>query len=166
MSEFVHERHKAPVALERPRELVVALPPLRSNVNLARILRTAGCCGVQRLIACGQSRIDPRIARDALQFVQVERHRSLTPVLRDLRGQDYRLVGLEQARGSQSLPDYRFARRTVLVIGHEREGLSDELLRLLHDVVEIPVYGSPHSHNVATAAAMALYEYCRQFPRG
>ncbi len=166
MSEFVHERHKAPVGLERARELVLALPPLRSNVNLARIVRTAGCCGVERVIACGQSKIDPRIARDALQFVRVERHRSLAPVLRSLRDQDYRVVGLEQASGSQSLPEYRFYRRTVLVIGHEREGLSDELLRLLHDVVEIPVYGMPHSYNVATAAAMALYEYCRQFPHG
>ena len=39
-------------------------------------------------------------------------------------------------------------------------------LNLLDDVVEIPVWGLPYSHNVATAAAMALYEYCRQFPDG
>jgi hypothetical protein len=32
----------------------------------------------------------------------------------------------------------------------------------VHDVVELPVYGLPHSFNVATAAAMALYEYARQ----
>ena len=87
-------------------------------------------------------------------------------MLRSLRDQDFRIVGLEQASGSQNLPEYHFFRRTVLVIGHEREGLSDELLRLLHDVVEIPVYGMPHSYNVATAAAMALYEYCRQYPHG
>jgi tRNA G18 (ribose-2'-O)-methylase SpoU len=40
------------------------------------------------------------------------------------------------------------------------------LLPLLDKVVEIPVYGLPHSYNVATATTMALYEYCRQFPRG
>ena len=34
------------------------------------------------------------------------------------------------------------------------------------DVVEIPVYGLPHAYNVATATAMALYEYCRQYPSG
>ncbi len=166
MSEFEHQRHKPPVTLDRPRELVLALPPLRSNVNLARILRTAGCCGVQRVVAGGQSRIDPRIARDALQFVEVERHRSLAPVLRELRQQDFRLVGLEQASGSQILHEFIFPRRVVLVIGHERDGLSADLMAMLDDVVEIPVYGLPHSYNVATAAAMALYEYCRQYPRG
>ena len=40
------------------------------------------------------------------------------------------------------------------------------MLRLLDHAVEIPVYGLPYAHNAATAAAMALYEYCRQYPRG
>ena len=38
--------------------------------------------------------------------------------------------------------------------------------RLLDDVVEIPVYGLPYSYNVVTAATMAMYEYCRQYPKG
>jgi tRNA G18 (ribose-2'-O)-methylase SpoU len=163
---FVHQRHQPPSRLERPRELVLAVPPLRSHVNLARIVRLAGCCGIERLIACGHGRIDVKIARDALQQVRIERHRSLAPVLKELGQQDFRLVGLEQASGSHHLHDYRFPRRVVLVIGHERLGLEDDVLNLLHDVVEIPVYGVPFSYNVVTAAAMALYEYCRQYPQG
>ena len=47
------------------------------------------------------------------------------------------------------------------------EAPKDDVVRaILDDVVEIPVYGMPFSYNVGTAAAMALYEYCRQFPRG
>jgi len=60
----------------------------------------------------------------------------------------------------------RFARRTALVIWNERTGLTDDILAQLDDVVEIPVWGLPHSYNVATATAMCLYEYCRQFPDG
>jgi tRNA G18 (ribose-2'-O)-methylase SpoU len=165
MTEFQHERHKPPTRLERPRELLVAVPQLRSNVNLARIVRLAGCCGLQRLIVCGPARIDTKIARDALEQVAIERHRSLAPVLRQFKPQ-YRLVGLEQTTHSVDLHRYAFERRTLLVIGHERLGLDSEVLGLLDDVVEIPVYGKPHSYNVATAAAMALYEYCRQYPTG
>ena len=163
---FVHQRHKPPIRLLRERELVVAVPPLRSNVNLARIVRLAGCCGVVRVVACGHGRIDPKIARDALQQVHVERHRSLAPVLKELRQQEYRLVGLEQTSESLDLHRFQFPRKTALVIGHERLGLEAEILGLLHDVVEIPVYGMPYSYNVATATAMALYEYCRQYPTG
>ena len=93
-------------------------------------------------------------------------HRTLPHPLAELKREGYRLVGLEQTSNSRSLFEYAFERRSVLVGGNERLGLEDDVLRMLDDVVEIPVYGQPHSHNVATATAMALYEYCRQFPAG
>ena len=166
MTKFEHQRHKPPTPLERPRELVLVCAPLRSNVNLSRILRTASCCGVPKLFACGNPKIDRDIARDAVDHIEVSIHRSLPPVLKELRKEGYRLVGLEQTSNSVSLPDYAFDRRTALVIGNERTGLTDDSLDLLDDVVEIPVYGMPYSYNVATATAMALYEFCRQFPEG
>jgi len=166
MPRFVQQRHKPPWTLQRPRELVLACPPLRSNVNLSRIVRAAGCAGLTRVICCGQARLLPDIARDAATFVTLERHRTLPPVLRKLKAEGYRLVGLEQTENSRWLYDYVFARKTVLVIGNERTGIAPEVLELLDDVVEIPVYGLPYAHNVATAVAIALYEYCRQYPVG
>jgi tRNA G18 (ribose-2'-O)-methylase SpoU len=47
-------------------------------------------------------------------------------------------------------------------VGNERTGLDAPSLALVDYVVEIPVFGLPYSHNVATATAIALYEYCRQ----
>lgn len=166
MNTFQHQRHKSPSALERPRELVLACAPLRSNVNLSRIVRAASCSGVTRVIACGNPKIDPKIARDGLTQILLEKHRTLSSVLKKLREDNYQLVGLEQSTGSQSLPEFNFDRRTALVIGNERTGLTDELLQQLDRVVEIPVFGMPFSFNVATATAIAMYEYCRQFPRG
>lgn len=163
---FEHQRHKPPVELTRPRELVVACAPLRSHVNLSRIVRAAGCCGIERVIACGAARIDQRIARDGADTVKIEVHRTLPPVLKRLREEGYVLIGLEQATGSQSLYEFRFPRRTALVVGNERLGLESDVLSLMQHIVEIPVYGLPNAHNVATATAIALYEYCRQFPLG
>jgi tRNA G18 (ribose-2'-O)-methylase SpoU len=166
MTEFEHQRHKPPAPLERPRELVVVCAPLRSNVNLSRIVRTAACCAVPKLIACGNPKIDREIARDAVDHIELAIHRSLPPVLKELRQAGYRLVGLEQTTNSISLPEYAFERKTALIIGNERLGLTEDILSMLQDVVEIPVFGRPYSYNVATAAAMALYEYCRQYPAG
>jgi len=166
MADFVHERHKPPQELARPRELVVVSAPMRSNINLSRIARAAGCCGLNRLIVCGPGKLDRKIARDAADTLEIETHRTLAPVLDALRGDEYRLVGLEQTSNSKNLHHYEFTRRTALVIGNERTGLTEDLLAKLDDVVEIPVWGLPFSYNVATAAAMTLYEYCRQFPEG
>lgn len=166
MATFDHQRHKTPHALGQPREVIVACAPLRSNVNVSRIVRTASCCGVTRMIVCGNPKIDREIARDGADHLPLERHRSLPPILKQLKSEAYRLVGLEQTNRSQSLHTYQFQRRSVLVFGNERAGLTDEELHWIDDAVEIPVYGLPYSYNVATAAAIALYEYCRQFPTG
>jgi tRNA G18 (ribose-2'-O)-methylase SpoU len=166
MDDFVQKRHESPAELDRPRELIVACPPMRSNVNLSRIARTAGCCGVRTLICCGTARVVSKIARDSHETLDIEVHRTLPPVLRRLAGEGYQIVGLEQTTNSESMFTFAFERKCVLVLGNERAGIEPEVLRLLDRAVEIPVYGMPYSHNAATAAAMALYEYCRQFPRG
>jgi tRNA G18 (ribose-2'-O)-methylase SpoU len=161
---FEQVRHRPPAALDRPREIVVACAPMRSNVNLSTIARTAGCCAVERMIVCGNARLDRTIARDGADSIRLEVRNSLPPVLRGLRSEGYRLVGLEQVTHSHNLHTYRFPRRVALVIGNERLGLQPAELDLLDDCVEIPVWGLPYSYNVATATSMALYEYCRQYP--
>jgi tRNA G18 (ribose-2'-O)-methylase SpoU len=164
--QFIHERHRPLAPLHRPRELVIACPPMRSNVNLSRIVRAASCCGVRRLICCGNAKILNEIARETGDSIAIELHRTLPPVLKRLRDEGHELVGLEQTTNSQVIYNFAFKRKTVLVIGNERLGVEPDVLALLHHTVEIPVYGLPYSHNAATAAAMALYEYCRQYPAG
>ena len=161
-----HLRHKPLSPLSRDRELVLVCPQFRSAVNLSRIVRLAGCAGILRLIVCGKTKIDPKIARDAVEHVQIERRNSLIPVLKKLKDSGIHLVGLEQTDRSDSLYDFAFPRNTALVIGHERLGISDDQLPLLDTCIEIPVYGLPHSYNVVTATTMAVYEYCKQFPNG
>ncbi len=161
-----HFRHKPLTPLTQPRELVLVCPDFKSKVNLSRIIRLAGCAAVEKVIACGSGKIDPSIARVALKHVRVERRRSQLPVLKKLKQADYQMVGLEQTDRSQSLFDFRFERRTALVIGHERLGIESAELNLLDELIEIPVYGLPHSYNVVTATTMAIYEYCKQFPGG
>jgi tRNA G18 (ribose-2'-O)-methylase SpoU len=121
---------------------------------------------VNRVIACGHAKIDDRIARDGADSVELEVHRTLPPVLDRMKERGYEIVGLEQATGSESLFDFRFAPRTVLVVGNERTGLEQPELDRLDRVAEIPMGGMPHSLNAATSAAVAIYEYCRQFPDG
>lgn len=163
---FEHVRHRPPATLDRPREIVVVCAPFRSQVNLSSIVRTAGCCGVGQIIACGNAKIDSTIARDGATEVTIEQRRTLLPVLRKLRADGVPLVALEQTTNSSNLHEFEFPRRCGLVIGNERLGLSDEELSCVDSTVEIPVWGLPHSYNVATATAMALYEYCRQYPHG
>jgi len=139
---------------------------MRSNINLSRIARAASCCGLNEIICTGPAKLERSIARDGADTIRIVTHRTLPPVLKGLKQQGFHLVGLEQTTDSVDIHHYQFQRQTALVIGNERTGLTDEVLALLDDVVEIPAWGLPYSYNVATATAMALYEYCRQWPTG
>jgi tRNA G18 (ribose-2'-O)-methylase SpoU len=161
-----HVRHRPPTALTEPRPVIVACPQFKSAVNLSRIVRLAGCCGVKHVIACGNNKVDAAVARDAAEEVKLERRRSLPSRLAELKTEGFRLVGLEQTKNSHSLHTFQFPRKMVLVVGHERIGIDAEIMPLLDEIIEIPVYGMPFSYNVATATTMALYEYCKQFPNG
>ncbi len=161
-----HVRHRPPTALDQPRPVIIACPQFKSQINLSRLVRLVSCCAIYQIVAEGSGKIDPKVARDGAGIVSIERRRSLAPRLAELKREGYRLVGLEQTTRSQSLYEYRFPHKMVFVLGHERLGITEEILPLLDDVVEIPVYGLPYSYNVVTAATMALYEYCRQYPQG
>jgi tRNA G18 (ribose-2'-O)-methylase SpoU len=96
---------------------------MNSSANLSSIVRLAGCFGLKTLHVAGTTRVDENVARDAAEHVELRRHRTLPSFLEQLKRDGVRLVGLEQAMGSISLPRYTFAARTALVIGNERRGL-------------------------------------------
>lgn len=69
------------------------------------------------------------------------------------------VLGVELAEEAIRLADLPMARRpTVVVLGHEREGIPPEAIDLLDAVVEIPMIGTGASLNVAVAGSLVLYK--------
>ena len=68
--------------------------------------------------------------------VEIETHRTMLPVLQKMHREGYRLVGLEQATNSIPLYNYEFSRKSLLLVGNERQGIPSEELAILDDVVE------------------------------
>lgn len=77
----------------------------------------------------------------------------------------YSVVGIEQTDKSIILGGggCRLPKKVVLLLGSEKFGIPAELLAELDLCVEIPQKGETRSMNVQTAAAVVLYEFCRQF---
>jgi RNA methyltransferase, TrmH family len=64
-------------------------------------------------------------------------------------------------RDGVPLPELELPERVIFVLGAEREGLPDEVLAAADAVASIPQAGRAESLNVATAGAIALYEWRR-----
>jgi len=79
------------------------------------------------------------------------------------------IVGMETTSKSQcyahmSYPKYPNSNGTlVLVFGNEVTGIDTEIMSSLDAMVEIPMFGSKNSLNVAACAPVVMYEVLRQW---
>jgi hypothetical protein len=77
-------RYKPLVPLTRPRELILACTPMRSNVNLSSIARNSGCAGIEKMIVTGpDGKILSEVARNT--SVKFSFHQSLAPQIAKLK---------------------------------------------------------------------------------
>ena len=161
---LTQQRKKQPHAIAEPWPLKIAIPDMHSQVNLSRIVRAAALFGFKDLLVSGSGKMDRTISLGAEEHVTIKSVRTLVQPLRKLRANGWLVVGLEQTEASHSLFEYEWpCGPTVLLCGHERHGVSDELLAECDDVVEIPTFGTHlGSHNASTATMMAMYEYVKQ----
>ncbi len=149
--------------------LIVLLDDIRSAHNVGLLFRLCDCVNVEALWLGGitaypgvSEHASNRIAKtgvggsvDVLPWRHLE---DPVPEVRRLRDEGWTIAVMEQGRGTTSWRRAAYGERTVLVLGHERRGVRQELLDLADVVVELPVRGITNSLNVATCASVVLYE--------
>lgn len=146
--------------------LAIALETLQDPGNLGTVIRTAAAAGADGLWVSADS-VDlehPKVLRaSAGQWFRLPMATS-----KNLRSEILRL----QAQGVQmvaTLPTAKltywqadFKPPTLIVLGNEGAGLSEELTEMADVRVKIPLATGVESLNVAIAAALILYEARRQ----
>jgi 23S rRNA (guanosine2251-2'-O)-methyltransferase len=153
---------------EPARGLLVMLDQLTDPQNVGAIFRSAAAFGAKGIIL--QDRHAPALAgalakaaAGAIDAVPHARVTNLSRALDQLTDLGWRAVGLD-GEATESLEDVLDAQPTVLVLGSEGEGLRRLVGEHCDALGRIPMPGGFESLNVATAAAIALYEASR--PRG
>lgn len=152
----------------RPVErLGLLLDNVQSPFNVGAILRTAAALRVDHLWLAGDTAppTHPKTAKTALgsqRYLSWSLHPSAAEAVAAAREAGYAIVGLELAQGAIPLPEAHLAGPVCLVVGHEDRGLPPASLALCDEVAFIPQLGRIGSLNVATAAAIGLYEVRRR----
>jgi TrmH family RNA methyltransferase len=143
-----------------PKGVWVALEDMRDPGNLGTIIRTADAVAASGVILVGQS-CDPysgdcvRATTGSIFGVPLVRMETAAFIAfcktwpGDVVGTH--LKGNEDYRRTYKSP-------TLLVMGSERWGLSEELAAACSSLVRIPMPGGAESLNVASATALMLYE--------
>lgn len=140
----------------------VVLNNIRSLYNVGAIFRTADGIGIEKLWLCGITGYPPQsgIAKTALgaeENVIWEYRKDILSLLRELKTQGYQIVLLEQIKGSVVHDEFIPERPVCLVVGNEINGISDDLIALCDQAVEIDMAGIKNSLNVAVAFGIIGY---------
>lgn len=148
--------------------LVVILDGLQDPGNLGHILRQAAGFAAHGVIipekrAVGVTPTVEKTSAGNAGKVPVMQVNNLTRALKDLQDADFWCYATAMSGGS-SLHDVKFHTRSAWVIGGEHDGVSRLVMESCDEVITIPMPGDVESFNVATSAALGMYEYRKQFP--
>lgn len=146
--------------------VAIAFDRVRNPYNIGAILRTAAFFGVDGAIL-GMPAPHPalssqavRVAEGGAEHLTLTRTTDLADTLSRLRARGVVVVGAEDD-GSANVFESQFKRPCIVVLGHEREGLSDRVRAQCDMMVAIPGAGSVHSLNVAIAGSILIAEVQR-----
>ena len=146
----------------------VLLDNVRSLYNVGAFFRTCDAVGVEMLDLCGITGRPPnkqihKTALGAEQSVRWECHSDAIALVRELRAGGYEIAAVETSLHAVDLFDWKPAFPVCVVFGNEVEGIGPELSGLCDTHVRIPMLGTKHSLNVATAGGVVVYELLRKY---
>jgi RNA methyltransferase, TrmH family len=148
-----------------PRPLVLVCEGVEKPGNLGAILRTADAAGVAAVIAADPVTDwgNPNVVRASKGTVFSVPVASATSaeVLAWIAGRSLALVAAAPD-GDVLLTDADLSGPTAIVVGSEAHGLPAAWLDRAGTRVRIPMFGRADSLNVATSAAILVYEAVRQ----
>ncbi|MCZ7370741.1 MAG: RNA methyltransferase [Candidatus Methanoperedens sp.] len=148
--------------------VAVLLDNVRSLYNVGAFFRTADAARIERLYLGGITGRPPKraISKTALgaeESVAWEHTSEPAALLRSLGERGYEIAAVETTIHAVDLFDWAPRFPVCLVFGHEVQGIGPEISALCDTHVRIPMLGSKHSLNVATAGGVAIFELLRKY---
>ncbi|KAH8383237.1 hypothetical protein KR009_007541 [Drosophila setifemur] len=150
------------------RELIVVASLIDKLPNLGGLARTSEVLGVKTLVLGLKSQAEKSdftnlsmTAEKTLNIVEVKPE-SLAEFLLGKQLEGYKIVGAEQTAHSVNFVDFKFPKKCILLLGHEKHGIPADLIGFLDYAVEIPQFGTVRSLNVHVTGSLFIWEYCKQ----
>jgi len=154
----------------RPLPVTVLLDNVRSMYNVGAFFRTADAAGLEKLLLCGITAYPPKhaITKTALgaeDRVPWEHSWDAAATVAGMRERGYEIAAIETSPRAMDLFDWRPRFPVCLLFGHEVDGVQPPLLEQADSFICVPMLGSKHSLNVATAGGVVIYELLRKYRR-
>ena len=152
--------------------LIVVLDNIRSNHNTGAIFRTCDAFACEGIHLTGITGKPPhreinKTALGATETVDWQYFESTMECIEKLKSSGYIILALEIAEGSIPVNEFfpEMYQKYALILGHEVNGIDQEILNLSDQCLEIPQYGTKHSLNVSVSGGIAIWELAAKLRR-
>ena len=152
--------------IETNQEYILALDSLQDPGNMGTIIRTADSANINQIII-NKTTVDPyspkviRSTMGAIYRTNIIEVEDLKTTLKEMKSKGFQIITTD-LKATQSIYDINYNNKTVVVIGNEANGVSQEILQTADKKVIIPMLGKTESLNASIAASIMIYEYVRQ----
>ena len=149
---------------------IAVLDNLRSVHNVGSIFRTANAAGIEKIYLCGTTptpldkkglkRKDfAKVALGAEDTLLWEYREETRGTIQELKNEGYYTIALEQDTNSVDYKDVNISgkQNVAFIVGHEVDGITQDIVALSDVIVEIPMRGTKESLNVTIAFGIGVY---------
>lgn len=150
----------------RAPQLILLLHDVQDPGNVGAIVRAAEGCGATGIV-CSERTADPfswkalRGSMGSSLRIPLATRQPLPSAIAVARENGLRIFATD-ARGGTALPDCNLRVPAAIVLGGEGGGLPASVIESADERLTIPMQPPVESLNVATAAALVIYEAARQ----
>jgi len=142
------------------------LDSVTDTKNFGAIVRTAECMGINGIIISksGSSPINGETIKSssgAIFNIPIFKVNHIKDAIFLLKANEIKIVSADQ-KGENSIYDYKFDRKTTIIMGSEGKGISKSILSLSDNILKIPMKGKVESLNVSVATGIFISELAKQ----
>lgn len=149
----------------KKQDIYIILDNVLDTYNIGSIFRLADAVAAKKIYLCGGTEIPPnhRIKKASInttEWVEWEYVETAKEAVSRVKGKAERvkIVAVEQSKKSIPYDKFEYKLPICLVVGHESNGVSKEVLEMADAIVEIPMFGVNISLNVMVCLGIVLYE--------
>ncbi|HLC97039.1 MAG TPA: TrmH family RNA methyltransferase [Candidatus Nanoarchaeia archaeon] len=146
-------------------KIYIVLDNVLDTYNIGSIFRLADAVAAKKIYLCGGTETppNPRIKKASInttEWVEWEYAPAAVGAIQNLkfRIQNLQVVAIEQTAKSIPYDKFEYKLPICLVVGHESDGVSKEVLKMADAVVELPMFGVNKSLNVMVSLGIVLYQ--------
>ncbi|MEM7734629.1 MAG: tRNA (guanosine(18)-2'-O)-methyltransferase TrmH [Deinococcota bacterium] len=153
------------VLAKRQADLTIFAEHIHKPHNLSAMLRSCDAVGIGTVYAFNPTGGVPtynETSASANKWINLQVYERTRDVLEILRAQNMQILATRVSDSAVNYLEVDYTVPTCIVMGNERDGISDEVAEAADQHIIVPMVGMVQSLNVSVATAVILFEAQRQ----